>query len=182
MNKHLKALIMALCAIALVVGSVAVTLAYLVDTTDTKNDTFTVGNINIELNGAGDISHKMMPGARFDSTSVTVSGGSEKCYLFIKMDKSDNFGTYLAYTMPDDWVKLNDDVNVYYRVVETNADNQTFDVITNFNARTDCTKALYDSIAPENKPYIKLTAYAVQFDNIADVNAAWNEAEQSAQP
>ena len=183
MNKHLKVLIIALCSIALIVGSVAVTIAYLVDITETKNDTFTVGNIDIELNAAGDIEHKMMPGATFDpNRKVTVKGGSEKCYLFIEMSRENNFDTYLTYTMPNEWVKLNDDGNVYYRVVDTSANNQTFDVFTNFTAKPECTKAQYDAIAAGSKPNIRLTAYAVQFDNIADVNEAWNVVKPPVQP
>ena len=136
MNKHLKALIIALCSIALVVGSVAVTMAYLVDTTDPANHTFTVGNIDIELNEVGDISHKMMPGATFNpGREVTVIGGSEKCYLFIELSRENNFDTYLTYTMADGWTKLND--NLYYREVDTKADNQTFDVFTNFFAKSE---------------------------------------------
>lgn len=173
MNKYLKVLIIALCSIALVVGSVAVTMAYLVDTTETKNDTFTVGNIDIELNAAGDISHKMMPGATIDpNREVTVIGGSEDCYLFIEMSRENNFDTYLTFTMADGWTKLND--NVYYRVVATNANNQTFDVFTNFIAKPECTKAQYDLIAAGDKPNIKLTAYAVQRANINTAAEAWN--------
>ena len=158
-------------------------MAYLVDTTVTKNDTFTVGNIDIELNAAGDISHKMMPGATIDpNREVTVIGGSEKCYLFIEMSRENDFDTYLTYTMANDWVKLNDDGNVYYRVVDASDDNQTFDVFTNFTARPECTKAQYDAIAAGSEPNIKLTAYAVQFDYIADVNAAWNVVNPPAQP
>lgn len=183
MNKHLKVLIIALCSIALVVGSVAVTMAYLVDTTVTKNDTFTVGNIDIELNAAGDISHKMMPGDEIDpNREVTVIGGSEKCYLFIEMSRENNFDTYLTYTMAADWVKLNDDGNVYYRVVDTNANNQTFDVFTNFIARPECTKAQYDAIAADKKPNIKLTAYAVQHKNIETAAEAWNVVKPPVQP
>ena len=182
MNKHLKVLIIALCSIALVVGSVAVTMAYLVDTTDTKKDTFTVGNIDIELNGTVDISQKMMPGATFASPSVTVNGGSEACYLFIKVDMSNNFDTYLNYTMPDDWLELTGVPNVYYRLVGTNAGDQTFPVFTNLIADPTCTKALYDAIQPGEEPSISLTAYAVQQVNIDTVAEAWNVAMQSAQP
>lgn len=181
MNKHSKVLIIALCSIALVVGSVAVTMAYLVDTTVTKNDTFTVGNIDIELNAAGDISHKMMPGATIDpNREVTVIGGSEDCYLFIELSRENNFDTYLTFTMAAGWTKLND--NVYYRMVDTSANDQTFDVFTNFTAKPECTKAQYDAIAAESEPNIKLTAYAVQFANIADVNAAWNVVKPPVQP
>ena len=183
MNKHSKVLIIALCSIALVVGSVAVTMAYLFDTTDTANDTFTVGNIDIDLNDASEISHKMMPGAEIDpNREVIVKGDSEKCYLFIEMSRENGFDTYLTYTMADGWVKLNDDGNVYYRVVETNAGDQTFDVFTNFTARPECTKAQYDAIAAGSEPNIQLTAYAVQFDYIADVNAAWNVVKPPVQP
>ena len=181
MNKHLKVLIIALCSIALVVGSVAVTMAYLFDT-DTKKDTFTVGNIDIELNGTVDISQKMMPGTTFASPSVTVNGGSEACYLFIKMDKNANFDTVLEYTQADGWSELTGVPNVYYRLVESSDSNQTFPVFTNLIADPTCTKAQYDSIQLGEEPSISLTAYAVQQVNIGTAAEAWNVAMQSAQP
>lgn len=183
MNKHLKVLIIALCSIALVVGSVAVTMAYLVDTTATANHTFTVGDIDIELNNANAIVREniMMPGDKITdiNRTVTVVGGSAACYLFIKLDKSANFDTFLQYTLADGWLELTRESTVvpgvYYREVNASADNQNFPVFTNFIANSTCTKAQYDSIKPGEEPSISLTAYAVQSANIDTVAEAWAE-------
>ena len=49
MKKFYKVLTIALCAAMLVAGSIAGTLAYLSMKTETKANTFTAGDINIEL-------------------------------------------------------------------------------------------------------------------------------------
>lgn len=52
MKRTKKILAMLLCAVLLVTGTVAVTVAYLTSTTDVVTNTFTVGNVKIILNEA----------------------------------------------------------------------------------------------------------------------------------
>lgn len=52
MNKQIKAFTLVACAIILVIGSVAGTLAYLSDQTETVKNTFTVGKVKITLDEA----------------------------------------------------------------------------------------------------------------------------------
>lgn len=95
MKKAKKVVALALCAVMLVVGSVAGTLAYLQDKDEVVN-TFTVGKVDIKLdeapvdvNGAattGDRvkqnSYKLMPGHEYDKDpTVTVLAGSEDAYV-----------------------------------------------------------------------------------------------------
>lgn len=86
MKKKILALSMVVClaATALVGG----TLAYFTDTTETKVNEFTVGNVNIDLTepswkGEG----TLMPGKSYEKDpTITVTEKSEDCYAFLKLD------------------------------------------------------------------------------------------------
>lgn len=175
MKKHLKALTVSLCAIALIVASIAATMAYLSTKTEPAEHTFTAGNINIALNDPAEINEKMMPGVDITTVDrkVIVKANSEQCYLFVKLTKLNNFDTFLTYTIADGWTPLNGNNDVYYRVVDFSAEEQGFNVFAKFTAKAECTKADYDAIQPDKKPNITLTAYAVQHVGIADEAAAW---------
>ena len=184
MNKFLKVIAIVLCAATLVVASVAATVAYLTMKTSTVQNTFTSGNIKIELKQESQLdSSKMVPGQEFRvDPKVTVYKESESCYLFIKIEKSANFDTFLSYEVADGWTELTDGSGVYYREVNYNAaddaENQVFDVIADntITAKSDCTKGDYDGLTDELN--LKFTAYAVQkvgFDTAAD---AWVEAQK----
>lgn len=97
MNKKVKALLLVLCALILVVGSVMGTFAYLTDTKEVQN-TFTVGNVYISLDEAvlnaesgkttgtraeaGNTNVKLIPGRSIDKDpTVTVKANSEACYV-----------------------------------------------------------------------------------------------------
>lgn len=96
MKSAKKAIIAALCAVMLVVGSVAGTMAYLTSTDEVVN-TFTVGNVQIKLDEAkanpdGTLvenadrvkanSYKLLPGHTYNKDPmVTVLSGSESSYV-----------------------------------------------------------------------------------------------------
>ena len=101
MKKTTKVLALLLCAVLLVVGSVMGTLAYLTSQ-DSVTNTFTVGNVAIELNEA-DVKadgtyenghdtrvdaneYHLLPGhTYYKDPTVTVNGGSEDCYVRMKV-------------------------------------------------------------------------------------------------
>lgn len=105
MKKATKTLLLMLCAVVLVVSSVLGTVAYLTDT-KTVNNTFTVGNVTIDLkeramktetgeldtsvttlveSGINDI--KVMPGRTiYKQPVVIVDKDSEDCWLFVKIE------------------------------------------------------------------------------------------------
>lgn len=86
MKKKILALSMVAClaATALVGG----TLAYFTDTTETKVNEFTVGNVNIDLTEPewkGDAT--LMPGKSYaKDPTITVDEKSQDCYAFLKLD------------------------------------------------------------------------------------------------
>ena len=96
MNNKVKALLMACCAVLLVFASVLGTLAYLTDTTEQVTNTFTVGNVAIELdetcaegsegNDQNGYELHLVPGVPVEKKPVvTVLEGSEACYVRIMM-------------------------------------------------------------------------------------------------
>lgn len=95
MNNKSKALLLVLCAVALVAATVFGTLAYLTDTESATN-TFTVGQVGLTLDEApvgedgiaveGDRvkanSYDLMPGHTYDKDPmVTMDAGSEAAYV-----------------------------------------------------------------------------------------------------
>lgn len=105
MKKATKTLLLMLCAVVLVVSSILGTVAYLTST-DTVTNTFTVGNVTIELKeramktetgeldtsvttledaGIDDI--KVIPGRTiYKQPVVIVNKDSEECWLFVKIE------------------------------------------------------------------------------------------------
>ena len=84
----MKKKILALCLVVVlaVTAITGVTLAYFTDT-DKATNTFTVGNVDIELdepNWNPNDTHNIMPGASFGKDpTITVEQGSEDCYVFL---------------------------------------------------------------------------------------------------
>lgn len=95
MRTRNKALLLTLCAVLLVTASVFGTVAYL-SSTDSVNNTFTVGSVDISLDEAkvdeyGNVQgidrvaanrYRLIPGRTYTKDpTVTVQKGSEKCYV-----------------------------------------------------------------------------------------------------
>ena len=151
-----KQLIMIAC-MALVAGlAIGGTLAWLAASTDPVVNTFTVGNIDIDLNEHeldedGEFTTKLttansyhiIPGATLNKDPfVTVQEGSEACYLFIEVEFSENFPTAYAnrieWTVDGSWTAL-DPTNtarktgVYYMVL---GDGENEEIAGNYNVLT----------------------------------------------
>lgn len=179
-----KAMFMILAVVLIVGISVGGTLAWLTATTGPVTNTFTVGDINITL-AETKSDFKMVPGNTIEKDpTVTVKGGSEACWLFVKVDESVNLGTYITYTVDSGWTKLDKDENgnsitdlVYYRDVAASADDQSFSVLTGdqVTVKDSVTKTLMEQ-AKTSAPTLTFTAYAVQKDNVATAAAAWAKA------
>lgn len=189
MKKFLKPLAILVCTVALVAGTVAATLAYLTDTTDTIKNTFVAGDINITLTETEGTEFKMVPGTTIaKDPTVTVKAGSEACWLFVKLDKSENFDTYLSYTIETGWTALGGvDGVVYFRRVDETAVDTEFSVLAGdaVTAKENVTKAQYNGIG-DDKPTLSVTAYAIQYAGFAPENGktvtdAWNEIYGSSQ-
>ena len=181
-SKKMVALLLALCL--LIGGVVGGTIAYLVDKTDPVVNTFTTSDVDITL-GETTTDYKMVPGATIKKDpTVTVKAGSEACYVFVKVEKSTNFGTYMTYGMAEGWNQLKDgngtDVaGVFYREVAAGSADQEFAVLKNnqVTVLTSVTKAMMET-AKTAKPTLTFTAYAIQQAGFDTPEKAWAEASK----
>ena len=92
-----------LCAAAISLAlccSVGGTLAWLSAKTAPVRNTFTIGDIDIDLTETTGETYIMVPGNDLaKDPKVTVKAGSEDCWLFIKIEKSDNFDDFLTLSL-----------------------------------------------------------------------------------
>jgi len=170
MKKKTLALVLALTL--LVAGVVGGTLAWLTDRTAEVKNTFTVGDINIDLTETNR-DYKMVPGNKLDKDpTVIVKAESEACWLFVKVTKSENLDTFITYAIAEGWTKLQD--GVYYREVPASAADQTFSVLKGdaVTVNSDVTKEMLTAKDFTN-PTLTFKAYAVQKDNVASASDAW---------
>ena len=175
MKKKSLALVLALAMI--VVCVVGGTLAWLIATTPEVKNTFTYGDINIELketgatvaaDGSATKEFKMIPGYAIDKDpKVTVKAGSEKCYLFVKVDKSANFDNFMTCTIATGWTALDGVDGVFYRVVDTADMGTAYSVLANdkVTVRGDVTKAMLNGLTEATQPTLTFTAYACQYNS-----------------
>ena len=173
-----KTLAMILAVVMLMTACVAGTLAWLQDKTDPVVNTFTVGTIDIELDESDDLDLQMIPGSTITKDPVvTVKANSEACWLFVKIEKSDNFGSFMTYAVADGWTALAGVDGVYYRAVEDKDTDQEFAVIKDntVTVNNNVTKGMMDAITngDATAPTLTFTAYAVQSENVADATTAW---------
>ncbi len=167
MKKKSLALVLALAMI--VVCVVGGTLAWLTDKTAPVTNTFTYGDINITLAESEDLNLKMIPGYTITKDpKVTVLAGSEKCYLFVKVEKSTNFDTFMTYDMADGWTALTGVNGVFYRVVDTADMGTAYSVLANDKVTVsgDVTKGMLNALNADDatQPTLTFTAYAVQLN------------------
>lgn len=167
----------ALLALVLVIGCVAGgTVAWLVATSDTVTNTFTYGNIDIALTETTGTSYKIIPGTDIKKDpKVTVKGGSEDCWLFVKVEES---GTFVAdkvtYAIDNGWTALPGVDGVYYREVSAVTANTDFNVLK--DNKITVSSELTKTEIPTAPATLTFTAYAVQKDGIADAETAWAKA------
>lgn len=143
--------------------------------TDPVKNTFTVGDINIDLTETTGETYKMVPGNTLGKDpKVTVKAGSEACWLFVKVDKSANFDTFMTYAIADGWTALSGVDGVYYREVPAADTDTAYAVLKNNQVivKEDVTKQQLQAVTG-SLPTMTFTAYAVQQDNIADAATAW---------
>lgn len=188
MKTRSKALLLALCAVLLVAVSVLGTMAYLTSKTQVITNTFTVGDINIELTETKPESRsaKIIPGVDIEKDpKVTVKANSEACWLFVEVKEEGTFvATKVTYSIADGWTKGDGTkipANVYYRsvgavtadtgfyVLAGNTDHPNGVVIVS----DELTKDEVDTITEGNQPKLTFTAYAVQKECIDTAADAW---------
>lgn len=172
MKKRTLALLVAL---VLVVGCIiGGTLAWLAAKTDAVVNTFTSSDIEVTLTETEE-EYKMVPGWTIHKDpKTTVVIGSEECYLFVKVEKSANFDSYMTYEMAEGWTALENVEGVYYREVKTADMGTAFSVLKGdqVTVKGEVTKQMM-AAAENTKPTLTITAYASQlYKNNAETFSA----------
>lgn len=180
MKNTKKILALLLCAALLVVASVAGTLAYLTDDDDATN-TFTVGNVEIELkeyavdkqtgvksatevDGLEDL--ELVPGRTIEKNPfILVGDSSEDCWLFVKIEN--NLGDAVTITGLTGWTEVGGHPG-YYRYQTTVKAGAKIPVFESVTVAADMTYAQLNGIADKS---IVITAYAVQAEGVDQQNA-----------
>ena len=168
----------AVLALVLVLGcALGGTVAWLVAKSDPVVNTFTYGDININLEETTGSSYKIIPGVDIaKDPKVTVEANSEACWLFVKVDE---VGTFVAdkvtYSVADGWTALTGQPGVYYREVGAVTADTDFYVLKDNVVKVSDTLTKEDIKDIPTGPTLTFTAYAVQKDGIADAATAWSK-------
>ena len=188
-------------ALALIVGVAGgATFAWLTATSDTVTNTFTYGDINIDLAESTGSDYKIIPGVDIKKDpKVTVKAGSEACWLFVKVEE-ENWPTLtyvdgettvrkVKYDIADGWTALTGVENVYYRTIDdaVTADTE-FYVLKGNDTYPDGVITVSDTLTKieinsiSTKPKLSITAYAIQKDGMATAAEAWAATTGTTQP
>ena len=187
----LRRVVLTASLLALVAAlSIGGTIAWLTATSEEVENTFTPSNIDITLTESDDLDLKMVPGKKIaKDPMVTVEAGSEACWLFVKVDKSSNFDSFMTYAVATDWTpgtgtgesKNGVPVGVYFREVPETTTDTSFQVLAGDTGYADgkvsvkesVTKGMMDELTDATYPTLTFTAYACQKDGINTAADAW---------
>lgn len=193
-----KAIVAVVALVLVLCCAMGGTLAWLVAKTDPVVNTFTYGDINIDLSESDDLDLKMIPGNSIKKDPVvTVKKGSEACWLFVEVKESENFDAFMTYAIAEGWTLYNtttsgsniktdnttDDTYVIYREVDANTANAgtSYQVLAGkeeyqngyVTVNDAVTKKMFAALTEATRPTLTFTAYAVQSDNVTTVADAW---------
>ena len=195
MKKAKKIVALVLCAALLMAGTVAATLAYLTDDTDTVTNSFSAGNVTITLDEAkvdvyGEVDaeadrvtendYKLIPGHYYvKDPTIHVAKGSEVCYLFVEVvngiediivNDGENILGISQQMRGNGWAPLSG--NIWYFRETVDARQETADVdVPVFAEFVIDGEANVSEYADKT---ITIKAYAVQADGFASASAAWD--------
>lgn len=193
MKKKLSFTVIAL--VLSLVCTVSVTVAWLMDKTPTVSNTFTVGDVTItltesRLNADGSYgtpaegvsnTYKAIPGTEYKKDpKVTVEGGSEACYLFVKFEETGNPADYFDYTSTlttaEGWTQGSGDIpsNVWYREVDASDADQSWELLSGNTITVNSDKVTKENVSAAAAAKLEYSAYAVQKANVGNATAAWN--------
>lgn len=202
-----KKIAAALLAVVLLIGiGVGGTLAWLTATTGAVTNTFTVGDIAIDLkehklNETGtdlltgtdnevnaESNYKIVPGdTQPKDPFVRFTKDSEPCWLFVKVEEKNNtVGTsdkkYVTYSVDTSvWTELTGVegvTGVYYKKLESlTTANTTYSILASNQVSYSQNLTKADlNAVGTNKPQLIFTAYAVQLEAATTAADAWTAA------
>ena len=132
----------------------------------------------------------MVPGVEIEKDpALTVIKGSEDCWVFVKVEKSNNFDDFMIYEIAEEWTALDSADGVYYqKVINDDVNDQVLQVLKGdaVFVKDDVTKdmlnALDEDPANVTYPTLTFTGYAVQAAEMATAADAWAAANPTVTP
>lgn len=181
-----KPLILAIALVITISGTFGGSLAWLTATTQIITNVFTIGDIDLELDETETDPDDDDPNnneynmdEQIDKDpKVTVGAGSKKCWVYVKIETSANFDTYLEYNVDSAiWTPLGSEPGVYYRLVDEAAADQVFYILEGgdkdtVHVKPDVTQEQWDALDTDSFPFMKIKAFAVQWADREPVNNA----------
>lgn len=174
-------------------GATGGTLAWIFSESAPVQNTFNPAGIDVSVeetptdDGDDDPntnSYTMLPGATIGKDPiVTFAAGGEDAWLFVQMDESANFRSFLDYAMADGWTALEGADGVYWRTADKSEQDQTFGVIAD-NAvmvKPEVTAAMLNTLTPETAPTLTVTAFAIQRTGVEDAQLAYALAQEQSE-
>lgn len=192
MKKKTIALIVCL---TLIIGcAIGGTIAWLTDTTKAVTNTFTAGDVDIDLtetwntdaDGNGSLESwtaKMIPGASYTKDPVvSVTANSEDCWLFVKFEEKNDAKTYLVYTSTlttdNGWTQGDGTkipTNVWYRKVLASDTTRSWHLLANDTVQINGETVTKANMSTADDAQLVYTAYACQSASFTDPALAWAE-------
>ena len=195
MGKKTKALLLALCAVALVVTTVFSTMAYLTSK-DSVTNTFTVGKVAITLDEA-DVTNNtssrvqrnayhLLPGNTYTKDpTVHVAANSEDSWIFVKVEngiaafeaatstEEGGYKTIAEQITANGWTALDGVTGVYYKSYDKSTTGADLVVFENFKMADNANNVDGWGNISADTTKVTVTAYAVQKDGFTTASAAW---------
>ncbi len=184
-------LLVVMLSLVLVIGCmVGGTLAWLTAESSAVTNTFTTSDIGVSLKETTE-DFQMVPGHTIaKDPKAAVTEGSEKAWLFVKVEKSEKFDDYMTYAIAEGWALVDGDgtTDVYARKVDgtTNTIGTEYSVLKDDKVTVlgSVTKDMMNGLKADDPdttdvnestyPTLTFTAYASQLmkDNTTEFTAA----------
>lgn len=192
-NTRNRILLTAVAALLLVTMAVGGTLAWLTDTSEQVENTFTPTTIDVSLSETGATDNKkefeMVPGRTLaKDPKVTLETGSQESYVFVEITQSANFETfmepYVMSTAGAGWTLVEEETTtigtitkVWMYNASVTGGSAPLQVLANdqVKVKETVTKAQMDALTADTYPTLTLKAYAIQTEIVKDKN--WTNAQ-----
>ena len=183
-NSNAK-LIAILLAVTLLIGcGIGGTIAWLIDDTETITNTFTTSEVTVEISEEypANSTAKMVPGDTIKKDpKVTVSADSEYCYVFVEIIEENDFANFMEYGVDDVWTAVEGKTNVYYKEIDENTQDRTFNILAEqqVTVKSTVTMDIMGTVVEGKEPSLSFKAYAIQSANLPtdwSIVRIWNEA------
>lgn len=187
LNFGSRTFILTAALIVILGGVISGTVAWMFIKSDPVHNTFSYGDMKIELTETDTgldedqdddtNSYSLTPEAEIaKDPMVTVKSEDVDCWVFVEIDKSDDFDAYLEYQLADGWKALDAAKypGIYYMKVSKSEDEQKFSVLEGniVKVKEDVTQQMLDEMG-EDYPNIGFTAFAIQLTDLDKAEDAW---------